>query len=260
MVTAEPVFSTTIVFGLAAATAEISEFSELDRSMLDRSLPSVSKLLANTTATLEDAASAAAELVDEPSLKLTLIPLPARAVMPCSGVTVPLELTEAEPPPAVSGLADASAPMTAIDEVLAELSGRMLPLFLSSTVPSSASWVASDWSAALVAVCAGEPVGGLSNSPYANISVSTLETRELSVAMDTDPEETADCQRTAVEAVIAGHVHVQPGVRRSGGRVRPAPVRGHEAGEADLLAQHGGEQERVLAGERAVDRAVGAHH
>ncbi len=40
MVTAEPVFSTTIVCGLAAATAEISELSALDRSMLDRSLPS----------------------------------------------------------------------------------------------------------------------------------------------------------------------------------------------------------------------------
>ena len=68
MVTAEPVFSTTTVFGLAAATAEISELSALDRSMLVRSLPSASSLLTNTTATLEEAASAAAELSEEPSL------------------------------------------------------------------------------------------------------------------------------------------------------------------------------------------------
>ena len=68
MVTAEPVLSTTIVFGLAAATAEISELSALARSMLDRSLPSDSLLLANTTATLDEAASDAAELSEEPSL------------------------------------------------------------------------------------------------------------------------------------------------------------------------------------------------
>src|SRR5277367_1639211 len=40
IVTAEPVFSTTIVCGFAAATAEISESSALPRSMLVRSLPS----------------------------------------------------------------------------------------------------------------------------------------------------------------------------------------------------------------------------
>src|ERR1700742_3098136 len=53
MVTAEPVLSTTMVFGLAAATAEISRFWSPGRSMLDRSLPSDSKLFANTTATLD---------------------------------------------------------------------------------------------------------------------------------------------------------------------------------------------------------------
>ena len=68
MVTAEPVFSTTIVCGFAAATAEISELSALGRSMLLRSLPSDSSLLTNTTATLDEAASAAAELSEEPSL------------------------------------------------------------------------------------------------------------------------------------------------------------------------------------------------
>ncbi len=68
MVTADPVLSTTIVFGLAPATAEISELSALDKSMLEMSLPSVSNLLTKTTATLDDAASAAAELGEDPSL------------------------------------------------------------------------------------------------------------------------------------------------------------------------------------------------
>ena len=57
IVTAEPVFSTTIVFGLAAATAEIRLSSALPRSMLVRSLPSDSSLLAKTTATLDAAAA-----------------------------------------------------------------------------------------------------------------------------------------------------------------------------------------------------------
>ena len=68
MVTAEPVFSTTIVFGFAAATAEIRLSSALPRSMLVRSLPSDSARLTNTTATLDEAASEAAELSDEPLL------------------------------------------------------------------------------------------------------------------------------------------------------------------------------------------------
>ena len=63
--------------------------------------------------------------------------------MPCSGVTVPLEFTPALPPPAVCGLVDASAPMTAIEPSLAALSGSTLPLFFSSTVPSSAICSAS---------------------------------------------------------------------------------------------------------------------
>src|SRR5260370_42002229 len=68
MVTAEPVLSTTMVCGLAAATAETSEFSALDRVIEDRSLPSDSSLLTKTTATPDDAASEAAELSEEPSL------------------------------------------------------------------------------------------------------------------------------------------------------------------------------------------------
>ena len=56
MVTAEPVFRTTIVFGLAAATALMSWFSWLGRSMLVRSEPSDSKSLAKTTASSDDLA------------------------------------------------------------------------------------------------------------------------------------------------------------------------------------------------------------
>ena len=63
MVTAEPVLSTTTVLGLAAATAEIRRSSALDRSMPPRSLPSDSKSLTKTTATLDEAASEAAEAV-----------------------------------------------------------------------------------------------------------------------------------------------------------------------------------------------------
>src|ERR1700685_3627438 len=63
--TAEPVLRTTIVFGLAAAPAEIRASWLLPRSMLVRSLPSDSLRFANTTATLAAAAADAAELSDE---------------------------------------------------------------------------------------------------------------------------------------------------------------------------------------------------
>src|ERR1700734_1440288 len=66
--TAEPVLRTTIVFGLAAATAEISASWLLPRSMPVRSLPSDSLRLAKTIATLDEAASDAAELSLVPAL------------------------------------------------------------------------------------------------------------------------------------------------------------------------------------------------
>ena len=112
--------------------------------------------------------------------------------MPASGVTVPLDVTPALPPPAVSGLDEASAPMTAIF-VSEDDSGSTPPLFFSSTVPSSASCRASVTCAALVAVSAGDPAGGSSNRPNANISVSTGVTMEFSVAVDTAPDDTALC-------------------------------------------------------------------
>src|ERR1700676_14743 len=99
--------------------------------------------------------------------------------MPCSGVTVPLELTPALPPPAVSGLDDASAPMTAMDFVDAG-SGSTLPLFFSSTVPSSASCSASETCADVVAVWAGDPAGGSAKRPDAQTSVKMGGTTEMS--------------------------------------------------------------------------------
>ena len=80
--------------------------------------------------------------------------------------------------------------MTAI-ELSADPTGSTLPLFFSSTVPSSAICSASFWSAVLVAVSAGDPVAGLSNRPNANISLSTPDVIEFSVAADTEPDDTA---------------------------------------------------------------------
>src|SRR5260370_38554712 len=75
MVTAEPGLSTTMVCGLAAATAETSEFSALDRVIEDRSLPSDSSVLAKTRATPDDAASEAACVAYTPSSEATATPL-----------------------------------------------------------------------------------------------------------------------------------------------------------------------------------------
>src|ERR1035438_7222945 len=112
--------------------------------------------------------------------------------MPVSGVTVPLDVTPALPPPTVSGLDEASAPITATD-LSDDVRGSAPPLFFSRTVPSSASWSASVTCAELVAVSAGDPAGGSSNKPNANISVSTGVTMELRVAVDTAPDDTALC-------------------------------------------------------------------
>ncbi len=73
------------------------------------------------------------------------------------------------------------------------MSGRTLPEFFSSTVPSSASCVASAWSVEFVAVADGDPLGALSNRPKANIWVRISETAVLIVAWLTCPEVTALC-------------------------------------------------------------------
>ena len=81
-----------------------------------------------------------------------MTPLGAAAVMPCSGVTVPLEFTPALPPPAVCGLVEASAPMTAIDFVRrAERQDAAAVLQQHRALLGQLQRV-GDWSAALVAV------------------------------------------------------------------------------------------------------------
>src|SRR6266568_50663 len=194
MVTAEPVLSTTIVFGFAAATWEISVSSSPGRLMLDRSLPSDSKLLANTTATDEFRARVTAAWMLpglSPGWDCTLIPEPARLVMPCNGVTVPDDDTPALPPPAVCGDV-ASVPITAIDLTVDVLSGNAFPLFLSRTVPSSAMSRAVVWCAVLVTVAPVDAACcGLSNRPNVNSSVRMRLTMVFSVAIETWPLVTA---------------------------------------------------------------------
>jgi len=65
IVTADPVFSTTIVLGLAAATAAINAFCSPGSAMSLRSAPSDSKSPANTTATSEALASATASSISD---------------------------------------------------------------------------------------------------------------------------------------------------------------------------------------------------
>src|SRR5690242_12294710 len=93
IVTAEPEFTTTMVFGLAAATFVIIVLSLAARSMLDRSLPSPSLLPTTTMATL--AARALVTAVVALLVYVTVTPLPARLWMPCNGVTVDDGLTPA---------------------------------------------------------------------------------------------------------------------------------------------------------------------
>ncbi len=60
----------------------------------------------------------------------TVVPGPAAAWMPCSGVTLKVEVTYALPPPvSVGAAADAAGPI------------RVPPSFFSSTVPASATAV-----------------------------------------------------------------------------------------------------------------------
>jgi hypothetical protein len=121
---------------------------------------------------------------------LTVTPLPARALIPWYGVTTCGALTCALPPPAVIAFCPAASPMTAIDRT-DDATGSTGPAFLSSTLPCWATWVAT-------AVCASEvtgvvmsPVGGVSNSPAANIAVRIRRTWVSMVAVVTWPAFTA---------------------------------------------------------------------
>jgi len=61
------------------------------------------------------------------------------------------------------------------------------------------------------------------------------------------------------EIIAAWHFDVQPGERRFGSGMSPAPVGKHEALKAECLLQHVGQQVAVLAGPIGVDLVVGAH-
>ena len=67
----------------------------------------------------------------------------ARLVMPASGVTGLVGLTDADPPPPYLASAPASSPMTATD-LTRGLSGSTPRSFLSSTVPCSEA-VSATW-------------------------------------------------------------------------------------------------------------------
>src|SRR5580692_5567043 len=96
--------------------------------------------------------------------------------MPCSGVTLNVEVTYALPPPVSTGAAEAAGPITATLPAPFAASGRVLPLFFSSTVPSSATSVDTAWWAGVVTGELVVPVGGLLNSLNRNICVRARDT------------------------------------------------------------------------------------
>ena len=71
------------------------------------------------------------------------MPAPAAAVRPCSGVMLNGGTTRALPPPPSVGLAEADGPITAIVPPRRADSGSTEPEFFSSTVPASATRVAT---------------------------------------------------------------------------------------------------------------------
>src|ERR1035438_4252656 len=111
--------------------------------------------------------------------------------MPCSGVTLKVEVTRALPPPVYIGEADAAGPITATEPPPDALRGSVAPLFFSSTVPASATAAETAWCAGVVTVAVREPAGGLLNSLKRNSSVRIRVTISLRVERATWPELTA---------------------------------------------------------------------
>jgi len=103
--------------------------------------------------------------------------------MPCNGVTLDGAVTNALPPPVSVVAAEAAGPITATDFAPLACSGSVLALFLSSTVPASATWFEIAWSAGVVTTVLVVPVGGLLNSLKRNSSRAIRRTISLSVAM-----------------------------------------------------------------------------
>jgi hypothetical protein len=67
-------------------------------------------------------------------------------------------------------------------------------------------------------------------------------------------------ERLVAPAELRRHLQVQPGPHRGDPVVHGAPVGDDHTLEAPLVAQHGGQQPRVLRHVGAVEPVVGAHH
>jgi hypothetical protein len=120
-----------------------------------------------------------------------VVPGPAAACRPCSGVTLNVEVTYALPPPVYCGCAEAAGPITATEPPPDDFSGSVPRPFFSSTVPASATAADTAWCAGVVTVALVDPVGGLLKSLNRNISVRMRVTIWFSVAMLTWPASTA---------------------------------------------------------------------
>ena len=90
--------------------------------------------------------------------------------MPSYGVTVPVPLTVALPPPALIVSFPAPSPITAIECTLWVSSGSTFAVFFSSTVPSSAACLATATCAGVEATAFGVSADGWSKSPNRNSS------------------------------------------------------------------------------------------
>ena len=139
----------------------------------------------------------------------------------------------------------------------AEDSGSTPPSFLSSVVPASATFVVTATCAGVVTVSVGRPGARLAEQVEPeHLGEDPLHHRVQHADRD-GPVLDGGLQRRAVVGVerllLVGALH-----RPLGGVQRPV-VRHHEAGEAPLIAQDGGLQVGVVAGEVAVDHRVRAH-
>src|SRR5579859_1997771 len=132
--------------------------------------------------------------VGRPWVYVTVVPDPAAAWIPASGVTVPDGITYALPPPAYVGDTDADGPITAIVPAPEDDSGSTGPAFFSSVVPSSATEVATATSAGVVTVAEADPVRGWLNRLYWNISVKIRWTMVFSALCGMVPFRMAVCR------------------------------------------------------------------
>src|ERR1700744_2396271 len=111
--------------------------------------------------------------------------------MAFSGLITDEGVTYELPLPAGKGSVVPSGPITAIDLVVAVLSGRIFLVFRSSTTPRSATFRATALSAGVLAGLERLPVGGSLNRSNRNIWVRIRLAASLIVAAVTWPSATA---------------------------------------------------------------------